>query len=72
MYFDEVVNQHRNGIGAFLITPDRSHMPMAINLNFEATNNMEKYKACIAKMEALQELRAKEVEVYGDSTLVIA
>ena len=72
MYFDGVVNQHGNGIGALLITPDRSHMPMAIKLNFEATNNMEKYKACIAKMEALRELRAKEVEVYGDSTLVIA
>ena len=54
MYFDGVVNQHRNGIGALLITPDRSHMPMAIKLNFEATNNMAKYKACIAKMEALE------------------
>jgi len=54
MYFDGVVNQHGNGIGALLITPDRSHMPMAIKLNFGATYNMAKYKACIAKMEALK------------------
>ena len=45
---------------------------MAVKLNFKATNNMTEYEACIARMEALQELGAKEVEVYGDLTLVIA
>ena len=45
---------------------------MAIKLNFEATNNMAKYEACIARMEALRELGVKEAEVFGDSTLVIA
>lgn len=49
-----------------LITPDKSHIPMAIKLNFKATNNMAEYQACIARMEALQELGAKEAEVYGD------
>ena len=33
---------------------------------------MTEYETCIARMEALQELGAKEVEVYGDLTLVIA
>ena len=33
---------------------------------------MAKYKACIAGMEALQELRVTEAEVFRDSTLVIA
>ena len=33
---------------------------------------MAKYEACIAGMEALQELGVKETEVFGDSTLVIA
>ena len=37
MYFDGVVNQHGNGIGILLITPEGSHIPLAINLNFEAT-----------------------------------
>jgi len=53
MYFDKVVNQYGNGIGIFLITPEGSHIPLAIKLNFEATNNMAKYEACIAGMEAL-------------------
>ena len=72
MYFDGAMNQYGNGIGVLLITLDGSHVPLAVKLNFEATNNMAKYKACIAGMEALQELGVKEVEVFGDSTLVIA
>ena len=53
MYFDGVVNQYGNGIGVLLITPEGSHIPLAVKLNFEATNNMEEYEACIARMEAL-------------------
>ena len=72
MYFDGIVNQYGNGIGILLITPEGSHTPLAIKLNFEATNNMTEYEGCIAEMETLQELRVKEAEVFVDSTLVIA
>ena len=41
MYFDEVMNQYGNGIGVLLLTPDGSFVPLAIKLNFEATNNLE-------------------------------
>ena len=54
-----------------MITPKRSHIPLAIKLNFKATNNMVEYEACIARMEALQELGVKNAEVFEDSTLVI-
>lgn len=55
-----------------MITPDGSHVPLAVKLNFEPTNNMVEYETCIAKMETLRELGAREVEVFGDSNLVIA
>ena len=55
-----------------MITLDGFHIPLAVKLNFETTNNMVEYEACIAGMEALQELGIKEAEVFGDSTLVIA
>ena len=32
---------------------------------------MAEYEACIARMDALWELRVKEVEVFGDSTSII-
>jgi len=47
-------------------------MPLVVKLNFEVTNNMAKYEACIAGTKALRELRVKEAEEFGDSTLVIA
>ncbi|XP_030924662.1 uncharacterized protein LOC115951633 [Quercus lobata] len=72
MYFDGAANQYGNGIGIFLITPEGSHIPLAIKLNFEVTNNMAEYKACITGMEALQDLRVKEAKVFENSTLVIA
>ena len=72
MYFYGALNHYGNGIGVLLITLDGSHVPLVVILNFEAINNMAKYEACIAGMEALQELRVKEVEVFGDLTLVIA
>ena len=72
MYFGRAVNQYGNGIGILLITSEGSHIPLVIKLNFEATNNMAKYEAGIARMESLQELGVKEAEVFGDSTLIIA
>ncbi|XP_075636742.1 uncharacterized protein LOC142608977 [Castanea sativa] len=58
--------------GILLITPEGSHIPLEIKLNFEATNNMIEYEACTPLMEALRELGVKEVEIFGDSTLIIA
>ena len=72
MYFDGAVNQYGNGIGILLITLEESHIPLAIKLNFEATNNKVEYEACISGMEVLRELGVKEAEVFGDSTLNIA
>ena len=72
IYFDGAMNQYGNGIEVLLITPEGSHIPLAVKLNFEATNNMVEYEACIARMEALRELVVKEVEVFGYLTLVIA
>ena len=53
MYFDRAINQYGNGIGILLITPEGFHIPLAIKLHFEVTNNMAEYEACIVEMEAL-------------------
>ena len=66
MYFGRAVNQYGNGIGILLITSEGSHIPLAIKLNFDATNNMVEYESCIAGMEALQELVVKEAKVFED------
>ena len=44
---------------------------MAKRLTFGVTNNMSKYEACAFGLTTLIALRAKNVEVFGDSMLVI-
>ena len=43
MYVDGAVNQYGNKIGLLLITHDGSHIPLAVKLNFKATNNRAEY-----------------------------
>uniref|UniRef100_A0A2N9I746 RNase H type-1 domain-containing protein n=1 Tax=Fagus sylvatica TaxID=28930 RepID=A0A2N9I746_FAGSY len=72
MYFDEASNQHGYGVGVLLIAPDEVHIPLSAKLNFVATNNVAEYEACIVGLEALLAIDVKEVEIYGDSALVLA
>uniref|UniRef100_A0A2N9FZ87 Uncharacterized protein n=1 Tax=Fagus sylvatica TaxID=28930 RepID=A0A2N9FZ87_FAGSY len=72
IYFDGDSNQHGYGVGVLLIAPDRVHIPLSAKLNFVATNNVAEYKACTVGLEALLAIDVKEVEIYGNSGLVLA
>ena len=72
MYFDGATNQNRSGIGVLLISPKRTHVPFFGRLNFLATNNVIEYEACIMGLRAALGLGVKELEVHGDSTLIIS
>ena len=71
MYFDGAVNQFGAGIGIILLTPEGEVVPIAKKLSFRVTNNEAEYEACILGMEALITLGVTEVEIFGDSMLVI-
>ena len=72
MYFDRASNQHGYGVGVLLIAPNGVHIPLSAKLNFVATNNVAEYEACIVGLKALLAIDVKEVEIYEDSTLVLA
>ena len=72
MYFDGAANQYGYGIGVLLVAPDGSHIPLFVKLNFSAANNVAEYEACILGLEALLAIKVREVEVYGDSALIIS
>lgn len=59
-------------LGIVLVAPDDAYFPIVVKFNFPATNNVAEYEACIGGMEALLALGVKEVEIHGDSALVIA
>ena len=71
MYFDGAVNYKGAGIGVIIVTPEGEVLPFAKRLMFSVTNNMAEYEACIFGVEALVALKVKDVEVYGDSMLVV-
>ena len=71
MYFDGTVNQFRAGIRVILLTPEGEVVPIAKKLAFRVLNNKAEYKACALGMEALTTMGVTEVEIFGDSMLVI-
>ena len=72
MYFDEATNQNGSGIEVLLISPKGTHIPFSRKLNFPATNNAIEYEICIMGLRAALGLGVKELEVYGDSALIIS
>ena len=72
MYFDGPINQNGSGIGVLLISPKGTYIPFFARLNYPTTNNATEYKACIMGLQAALGLGVKELEVYGDSALIIS
>ncbi|KAK5826635.1 hypothetical protein PVK06_021561 [Gossypium arboreum] len=69
--FDEASNAVGNGIGEVLVSPNGDHYPFTSKLDFDCTNNMAEYEACIMGIRAAIEHKIKVLEAYGDSALVI-
>ncbi|KAA3460987.1 RNA-directed DNA polymerase (Reverse transcriptase), Ribonuclease H-like protein [Gossypium australe] len=69
--FDGASNAVGNGIGAVLVSPNGDHYPLTSKLDFDCTNNMAEYEACILGIRAAIERKIGTLEVYGDSALVI-
>ncbi|KAG8496733.1 hypothetical protein CXB51_007895 [Gossypium anomalum] len=69
--FDGASNGMGNRIGVVLVSPNRDHYPFTSKLDFDCTNNMAEYKACIMGIRATIKHKIKVLEVYEDSALVI-
>jgi len=71
MFFDGAPNMHRNEVGAVIISPKGKQFPVVIKLEFDCTNNIAEYEACVNGLQAALTLGIKSLEVFGDSTLII-
>ena len=75
MYFDGAINPSGFGIGILLISPQGDDIPRSIWLTFfghhRLTNNIVEYEACITSLETALDLRDKQLEIHGNSNLVI-
>ncbi|XP_077246003.1 uncharacterized protein LOC143885836 [Tasmannia lanceolata] len=71
MYFDGASNSRGRGVGIVLVSPRDEHIQISIKLEFDCTNNIAEYEACIAGLEAALSLEVQDLDVYGDSLLII-
>uniref|UniRef100_A0A2N9GNC8 Uncharacterized protein n=1 Tax=Fagus sylvatica TaxID=28930 RepID=A0A2N9GNC8_FAGSY len=72
LYFDGAANSVGSGIGAVLVSPKGQQTPIAVKLGFDCTNNMTEYEACIVGLQVALEFGAYELEVFGDSLLIVS
>nr|CAN66964.1 hypothetical protein VITISV_013143 [Vitis vinifera] len=75
LYFDGAANQLGYGIGVLLVSPQGNHIPRSVRLAFHdrhpITNKIVEYEACILGLETALELGIRQMEVFGDSNLVL-
>ncbi|XP_059295480.1 uncharacterized protein LOC132048811 [Lycium ferocissimum] len=71
VYFDGAVNFKGSGIRAVLVSDWGQYYPVAAKLSFNCTNNMAKYEACILGLRLALDMDVKELQVIGDSDLLI-
>ena len=70
-----MTNNSRYGIGVLLIFSHGDHIPISVRLIFSdrhlATNNIVEYEACILGLKTTLELEIRQMEVFGDSNLLL-
>ena len=75
LYFDGAANQSRFSIGILLISPQGDHIPRSVRLVFSdhhrLMNNIVEYETCITGLETVLDLGIRQLEIHGDSNLVI-
>ena len=75
LYFDGAANQSGFGIDILLILPQGDHIPRSVRLVFSnfhrLRNNIVEYEARITNLEIALDLGIRQLEIHGDSNLVI-
>ncbi|KAK4716850.1 hypothetical protein R3W88_015188 [Solanum pinnatisectum] len=61
VFFDGAVNHQGKGIGAVLVSETGQHYPMAAKLQFNYTNNMTEYEACILGLKMAIDMNVHEL-----------
>ncbi|KAE8691531.1 hypothetical protein F3Y22_tig00110890pilonHSYRG01710 [Hibiscus syriacus] len=71
IHFDGASNALGHGVGAILISPEGNHYTFTSRLNFDCTNNMAEYEACVLGIRAALGQSIKTLRIYEDSAFVI-
>ena len=71
MFFDGSSRSDGAGAGIVFVSPQKQVLPYSVVLGELCLNNVAEYQALIIKLQMAIEMGISELEVYGDSQLVI-
>ena len=71
LFFDGSSCKQDGGIGIVIISPQGASFEFAFPIKPVTTNNQAEYEAILKGLQLLHEMKAKSIEVFGDSQLVI-
>ena len=71
MYFNGISNALSHGIEAIFEFPEKNYYLFTAWLDFDCTNNLVEYEACVMGLWATVERKGQLLKVYRDSALVI-
>jgi ribonuclease HI len=71
MYFDGLVYGKGQGVESMIISPNGVYIHLSIRLEFACTNNQVEYESLLHGLEYLRDLGARDVDVFGDSNLIV-
>ena len=71
LYFDGAVRSRGAGVGIIFVTPSGGLIPYSFSLLATCSNNVVEYEALINDFELALEMHIDQLEVFGDSQLII-
>ncbi|XP_027158117.1 uncharacterized protein LOC113759746 [Coffea eugenioides] len=71
IYFDGVAHRQGAGAGIVFVTPDGRILLYFFTLNQRCSNNVAEYQALILGLEIAVDMEQLDIQIYGDSQLVI-
>ena len=71
LYVDGPSNVRGARVGIVLTSPTGNTASRAVRCNFKATTNESEYKALIAGLTLAHQMGAENIQVFGDSQLII-
>jgi ribonuclease HI len=71
LYFDGSVCAKGQGAGCVIVSPSGVDIDLSVRLEFACTNNQVEYESLLHGLEYLRDLGARDVDVFGDSNLIV-
>jgi ribonuclease HI len=71
LFFDGSICSKGQGARCVIMSPNGTYIDLSIRLEFACTNNQVEYEALLHGIEYLRDLGARDVDVFGDSNLIV-